>query len=235
MKRIFTTLAQKWPEYLLEILVITVGILGAFALNNWNEDRKQKTFERGLLEQLRIGLSKDVSDLNSNILEHQQSVTSQRKITEWLKSEDPYVDSLCWDFGTSNAYTVFISNDDAFKTLNSYGVGTLRNDSLKNVLINLYEQTYDYHDEMEGQYNELQLFKIKNIDASLFDGSFLDSNRPGYRGCMTPVNVDQLKRSTEYYFTAKSALEFNILFIELMESAKKEAESLIQLINQELD
>ena len=234
MKRILTTLAQKWPEYLLEILVITIGVLGAYALNSWNEIRKERIFEKNILEQVRTGLAKDIFDLNYNIEQHQKSVNSQQKILEWLISDDPIEDSLCVDFAATNIFTAFVSNDEAFETLKSNGVGILRNDSLKNVLVHLYENTYDYHDDMESYYNDWMLLKLKTIDPSFFNGYFVDSINSEYEGCQIPVDIEKLKNSIEYRFHLQNLMEFNKVYIRLMQRCKSEAEGLINMINIEL-
>jgi hypothetical protein len=80
MKKIIETLKQKWVEYLLEIIVIMIGILGAFTLNNWNEHRKDIIEETVILTNL-------IEDLKADIKGYNESI-------DWLKSRQANVDSV---------------------------------------------------------------------------------------------------------------------------------------------
>jgi hypothetical protein len=59
MKRILSTLSQKWPEYLIESIVIVASIWGAFALESWNDNRKQLANERIFLTNVSENLTLD--------------------------------------------------------------------------------------------------------------------------------------------------------------------------------
>lgn len=63
MKKILQHLQEEWYKYLLEILVITIGILGAFLLNNWNESRKEQNSTKVLAASLVADMQKDVDFL----------------------------------------------------------------------------------------------------------------------------------------------------------------------------
>ncbi|WP_370088183.1 hypothetical protein [Ekhidna sp.] len=61
MKKILATLSQKWAEYFLEILVITIGILGAFLLNHWNQNRIAANTQRLTIERLIDDIKSDTA------------------------------------------------------------------------------------------------------------------------------------------------------------------------------
>lgn len=66
MKRIFNTLSEKWPEYLIELLVIIGGIIGAFMLNSWNDDRKDRRQEQLILTGLKTEFEQNLAELASD-------------------------------------------------------------------------------------------------------------------------------------------------------------------------
>jgi uncharacterized protein DUF6090 len=72
--KIIKTLKGKWPEYLFEIIVLTVGIFGAFLLNNWNENQKKVEQEQITLKNLSAELKLNLIQLDEKISTCNESI-----------------------------------------------------------------------------------------------------------------------------------------------------------------
>lgn len=234
MKRILTTLSQKWPEYLLEILVITIGILGAFALNSWNENRKSHAFEQKMLGELIIGLDRDISDLQWNRSLNEKASASQKRILKWMDNEIDYYDTLCYDFGKSNYWVSLSDNNGAYQNLKNKDITLITNDSIRNAIVMLYEVSYDYYDEVEKLYHSLLLHKWNNIDPKYFQNSSLNEEGKGsyfYVNCQQPISYDQLRKNHEFRVHLEQMKTMNNHLISNMaktERSAKNARNLIQ-------
>jgi hypothetical protein len=144
MKTILETLKRKWAEYLLEILVITIGILGAFALNSWNENRKEEKLERQFLERLIDDVSKDIVQITRAI-----EINNSRKASaEFLiqsVNDHSIIEANSNYFVTSlgnagNTFRPSIS-DHTFEEIKSSGrLSAISNIDIRNQLAIYYDQ-----------------------------------------------------------------------------------------------
>jgi len=89
MRKILSILKQNWIKYGFETAVVTVGLLGAFALEGWRENRKE---EKELLEIYSIisdDLNSDALVLDTILPKYKTSIALMvRILTEEVTKED---------------------------------------------------------------------------------------------------------------------------------------------------
>ena len=143
MKRILTTLSQKWPEYILEIFVLVIGIYGAFALERWNENRNKSEFERATLERMLINLKSDRENLEAIYHYFRRAVYSTEKLLV-LDQASLKSDSLKYWLGNVVQFTRFQPLTNAYEVLRSRGLDVLSNRDLA------YQIGKYYDDDAQG-------------------------------------------------------------------------------------
>lgn len=145
-----------WKKYSLEFFSIFFAVISAFALNNWNDHRKDNEAEAKILSEIVNGLKKDGEDIASNITGHEQGLAACKYWRRTINGEElnqdtigPYYYALTRDF-------VSIQNTSGYETLKSRGFELLDNDSLRSKIISLYEYEYQILEKLEEEYAENQ-------------------------------------------------------------------------------
>ena len=170
MKKILTTLSQKWPEYLLEMLVITAGILGAFMLNSWNESRLNIAKEAILLQEINTEFRINKAQLEIVVSSHENTLKSINWVRKRYPFDQPH-DSL--DYYLQHvfmSYTFNPSNSSVNSLISSSSFEIVSDLELRKLLVQWTDIAFDYQEEetlnKDFVLNTLVPFHIKNLQTN---------------------------------------------------------------------
>ncbi len=239
-------------KYLIEIIIIVIGVLIAFYLTNWGKEVEKRNSEKEIVSQIYFELQDNLVDLKNDIAIHRNSLQSQQNIQHFLDGENINSDSLMMDFYWMSKEEYIFPNTSAFENLNSTGMGILRNDSLRNLITIVYNNNFpriakgdnfypDINEYVKGYL--LENFRVNRDPSIKYTLNLRDSLQItfprnfgngidqiiGY----IPLNSEKLKTDEEFRFLISEILLFRIYKINYYQLSINNVQKILQLIERQ--
>lgn len=169
---------KQWKSYAFEFFSIFVAVISAFALNNWNDNRRDRLSETKILTEISNGLQKDLEDMAINIGGHEAGLRACAFWRQIVTQDSVSSDSISKHYLNLTRDFFSVQNASGYESLKSKGLELIENDSLRLAIISLYEFDYfilkgfeeDYH-EMQFQENYFLTFNEFIADALVFNSN----------------------------------------------------------------
>jgi hypothetical protein len=222
-----------------EIVLVVIGILIALQINNWNGNRITSNEQIKILKALKIGLESDLADLKFNEKSIESSISSANKVIYSLENNLPYRDSVPDYIGHMMFPIMFVHSTSAFETLKSKGINLIKNDNLRDEIINVYDSQYSFFLKNESQIVLEEAERaLRELFSTRFEESYVyDFNEPNYKPRLTPINYETLKTDQEFKYFLKSYKNRLNLLLQFHYRSRllKLVEALILSIDSELN
>ncbi len=145
-----------WKTYAFEFLSIFVAVISAFALTNWDDKRRDRHTEVKILTEIRNGLEKDIKDVQLNLAGHKAGIKACQFVRKMTNGQAISKDSFAFYYFNLTRDFISIQNSSGYESLKSNGLGTIRNDSLRLQIIDIYEYDFRNMKKLEEDYKEMQ-------------------------------------------------------------------------------
>lgn len=190
------------PYIIGEIVLVVAGILIALSINNWNEEKKERTLEVKLLQELKEDIEQNRSDFQFNIELREQSIRSINMIIAAIQQKSAYHDSLDYHFGNMANTSIMSLNTASFEAIKSAGLTCISNDALRKSITNFYEVSTSYLNKIEREYEAQQLTPrwTDYLLGHFHNTDMGESSTPNdYPGIIKDPMFRELLHMTHYY------------------------------------
>ena len=190
-----------------EIILVVIGILIALQINNWNESRKEKNIENKILVEISKGLKQDLIDIKDNIREHREGLKAGEYYFKIFTNKQVQPDSINFYYNYLTRGYISIQNKSGYESLKSRGLELIRDDSIRNDIIKLYEQDYPFimkleEQDPEGNFYDNYFKEINNLIAP----NLIFNKYGKIISIQLPLNLNEIeqKKMLSYLWKIKS-------------------------------
>lgn len=209
---------------------MVVGILIAVKINNINEAGKINNVEKQTLIEIRTSLQKNLDEVKKMSAAHAIQIKSFEILQDHQKEERVYHDSLDAHFGRFYNYYTPLFDYAPYETLKSRGVELIKNDSVKNDIINVYEKViYRITDGLGKFEDENNASLIMPFFAKHFEiyNAIPSKARPN--------DYDKLKEINEYKNILSILKTVRTFGINLCDNSGEQIQQTIDLVSKEIE
>ncbi|MFK7947917.1 MAG: hypothetical protein AB8G11_10020 [Saprospiraceae bacterium] len=229
MKKILQVIKNRWAEYLLEILVIIIGISLTLLFNNWREKIIENKEETKLLQSIRENLVSDTLMLEKRLTSIDLFISGNKKLLSSNVDSFPS-DSLALYIDFVATYTKFQANRIGYKELEQSKSSTIiKNRELLQKIILHYEQKYD----LMNEWNDVDKNFVLNDMIPFLSKNFKYSDSPFlFDDAKTTISL--LENDDYFKNIIKSGSIYKQIIKMLYVQLKHDTRDLIQAIDEEL-
>ena len=195
---------NKFIRYLIyavgEIILVVIGILIALQINNSNQNRVDRKFEKTMLTEIRKSLETD--SLMHELLTQRAKVKEEGidKLLFMISSNNIYADStLLKIYNDMSLRFLFNYSKGGYEGLRSSGLDKIINDSLRNNLIQTYEMWFPRLEDMFAllnTQNSIEANRLK-LHNALWKRTIKQLPNGERKIVSTPINRKTFLKQTE--------------------------------------
>ena len=225
--------SKNWSKFLIEFISVFIAVVFAFALNNWNDNRKDNNAETKILHEISNGLEKDLDDITLNILGHKDGVVACKYWRKVINNAEFSQDSVLLNYLNLTRDFVSIQNKAGYETLKSKGLELLKNDSLRLEIITLYEYDFKTLLKLEETYSEMQFQNSYYKELNKIISPFLVFDKKGYIISLElPVKVSKIDKNIFLAYLWKIEMNRNFILYYYSEIEKKTRKLIMNIENE---
>jgi len=224
----------KLGKFFFEFASVFIAVIAAFALENWNDNRRDTKAEEKILIEIRNGLKSDFDDMQMNRDVMEMGIRACEFFRAMLTTDTIKKDSLPIHYFNLTANCIPLVNRSGYEGLKSKGLEIIKNDSLRSHIISIYEFDYERIRKTEEETAVFQFYtNFGEPINQLLDESFIFADNGFGFTIEQPLKLNTQERKLFLIYLMRiQALRMST--INVYNEIKEEITKLMVEIDQEL-